>query len=91
MAGKLPTLELSKHQKRTVETARKGHVYPEADVESGLANPMASTVEPETNRTRRWGLVDDKPVRAITSATVSDHLPMARIVTTHRDRLPKKR
>ncbi len=91
MTRGLPKLELSKHQKRTVETARKGHVYAEADVESVLASPPASIVEPETDRTRTWGLVNDKPARAIASATVSGHLPIARIVTAHRDWLPKRR
>jgi hypothetical protein len=56
-----------------------------------LANPLASIVKPGTNRTRTWGLVDAKLVRAVTSAIVSDHLPVARIVTAHRDRLPKRR
>jgi hypothetical protein len=83
----------SGHQREQIPGA-PGHDCTEAEAESIIASPLATSVQ-EDGRFRYWGLVRGKIYRLAVSlsyslSTTLDFITVGRVVTAHRHRLPKK-
>jgi hypothetical protein len=88
MLAMFKKIKHSDHRKKNVAKNRPGHVYTEQDAAEVIGRPLL-VQEQEDNRTRFFGEVEGKIVVAVVSAAVSAAIPIDRIVTMHRSRLPK--
>jgi hypothetical protein len=89
----MPKFDKIKHSRHQREQMAKdpGHVCTEAEAESIIDSPLATCVQEEDGRRKYWGLGrGDKIYEIVVSAAVSAQSRIARVVTAHRDRLPKK-
>jgi hypothetical protein len=86
-------VKLSRHQQANVNTRRGGHDISAADARAIMENYIEVEVQ-QDGRERFWGYVRGELYRVVVSATTTDGdfevLGVERVVTAHRDRLPKK-